>query len=154
MIRAIPVEGTCAVCGKTMTIRTRKQIYCGEACNKVAWKRRHREWLLDDSKLYQDRVKFGGNYIPALARDHGKCVKCGAEAFTVHHLDNRGDKCKLPLPKNHSLENLVSLCDACHRKEHTINWAFDGEALIIQCEAFRALLGTATVRVLRKEVLI
>jgi hypothetical protein len=35
-----------------------------------------------------------------------------------------------------------------------INWAYDGEALVIQCEAFHPLLGTATVSVLRREVLI
>lgn len=148
----LPEQVDCPVCGKRFP-SSGKQYYCSVACNKKSWKLRNRNRHLADTRLVQDRSKFDGHYIPALARDHGKCIKCGAEAFTVHHLDNRGDKCKI-LPVNHSLANLVSLCDSCHRREHTINWAYDGEALIIQCEAFRPLLGTATVRVLRREALI
>lgn len=149
---SLPQQLDCPVCGERF-LASKKQLYCSVACNKKSWKLRNRNRYLGDSRLVQDRFKFDGNYIPALARDHGKCTKCGVEASTVHHLDNRGDKGKV-LPVNHALENLISLCDPCHRKEHTINWAFDGDALIVQCEAFRPLLGTATVRVLRREVLI
>jgi hypothetical protein len=53
-----------------------------------------------------------------LKRDGYKCIKCGATEDTatlvVHHLDKTGQSKK----PNNKLENLVTLCKACHIKEH------------------------------------
>ena len=147
----------CPVCDKRFVQggqpKVEKQkLYCSDRCNKKAWKLRHRERNLREVLTHEMLFKCDGNYLPAMNRDNGKC-RCGAPAALVHHIDNRGDKCTV-ISKNHALENLVSLCSKCHRKEHCLDWAFDGEALIIKCEAFRALLGVDTVRLSKKEVLI
>lgn len=47
-----------------------------------------------------------------LERDSEKCVRCGAKAWEVHH--------KLAISRGGSpfdVNNLESLCTACHRKE-------------------------------------
>lgn len=36
----------------------------------------------------------------------------------------------------------------------SLDWAFDGDALVIKCRAFKHLLGVDTICVSRKEVLI
>ena len=65
----------------------------------------------------------------ALLRDHGLCQRCLREgrreifangrtfpvlATMVHHIKHLEDHPELAL----NLDNLVSLCDACHEKEH------------------------------------
>lgn len=61
----------------------------------------------------------------ALMRDHGMCVDCMKEfgagygkkpsrATTVHHIIPYKERPDLAL----CLDNLVSLCDACHNKRH------------------------------------
>jgi len=48
--------------------------------------------------------------IEALKKAGGKCEACGNEAQVVHHIDESKD--------NHSLYNLVALCDKCHWAIH------------------------------------
>lgn len=60
----------------------------------------------------------------ALRRDHGMCVRCmerfmnGGEkprlAVIVHHKKSRKEYPELEL----DLDNLESLCDICHNREH------------------------------------
>lgn len=65
----------------------------------------------------------------ALRRDHGLCQRCLKEgrrtvdakgrsypvlATMVHHIRHLEDRPDLAL----NLDNLVSLCDACHEREH------------------------------------
>ena len=148
----------CPICNRAFAqgaqpLVKRQNTYCSPTCIKKAYKIRHRAKVLKAAKAYTNERKFEGNWRRAIARDEEKCVLCGAPFETVHHLDNRGDKCTI-VEKNHTLSNLMTLCWPCHRNEHILDWAFDGEALIIKCKAFERLLGRDTIRVSRKEVLI
>lgn len=144
---------TCPVCAKRFPQGgMRNRLYCTDRCNKKAWKIRHRERYLAASLALGNKKKLGGNYLRALERDEGKCRQCGTPSVLVHHLDNRGEKCTI-ISQNHALENLVTLCPPCHRALHRLDWAFDGEALVISSEAFKAFLGTATIRVPAKVVM-
>lgn len=54
-----------------------------------------------------------------LRRDHYECQKCKdkgkvTKATCVHHIKHLKDYPELAL----TLENLISLCDACHNEEH------------------------------------
>lgn len=55
--------------------------------------------------------------IKALERDNYKCTECGSDKYViVHHKD---ESRKLGHEKmNNSLENLLTLCKACHADAH------------------------------------
>jgi 5-methylcytosine-specific restriction endonuclease McrA len=48
----------------------------------------------------------------ALARDHGRCRDCGIEATEVHHVAYP------KVPGGEDLDDLLSLCHACHQRRH------------------------------------
>ena len=50
----------------------------------------------------------------ALRRDNYLCVVCGKPADEVHHIKHYSDSPELGLTDS----NLVSLCHACHNKQH------------------------------------
>jgi 5-methylcytosine-specific restriction endonuclease McrA len=51
-------------------------------------------------------------------RDNFKCCNCGSDKkIGIHHKDNSGDQ-KHCSKSNNSLENLITLCQSCHSKEH------------------------------------
>ena len=78
----------------------------------------------------------------AIERDGGKCRLCGTEGKHVHHLFHRTDA----EMHDHSLENLVTLCNPCHTKVHDIKLGrIDGE-IVISGPVFE-LLGVTSVRV-------
>ncbi len=63
------------------------------------------------------------NYLSArsdaLLRDNYKCRLCGSHhRLHVHHV---GD------PDDHALDNLMTLCASCHRKQHPLPRARDGK---------------------------
>lgn len=68
-----------------------------------------------------DYLRFCGNKIKALTRDGFKCVKCSMTneehlakykcSLSVDHIDGNGRYSKV---KNHSLDNLQTLCMSCH----------------------------------------
>lgn len=48
-------------------------------------------------------------------RDHYQCRVCGdTDALTVHHITPRGEG------GTDDLDNLITLCDACHQRVHRI----------------------------------
>lgn len=54
----------------------------------------------------------------ALIRDCFECQACGSDKrLAVHHKDGSGDNWKQKT-SNNQLENLVTLCNSCHLKEH------------------------------------
>lgn len=70
-------------------------------------------------RRYREKTHFGGNWKRALDRDGRTCQRCGAqpERVDVHHIDGRGSALP-PEQQNNELENLVTLCVACHAKVH------------------------------------
>ena len=48
-----------------------------------------------------------------LSRDGWKCTKCGSRKnLDIHHVTPKSEGGK------HRMENLITLCKACHNKEH------------------------------------
>ena len=57
------------------------------------------------------KLRFGGNRQLVIDRDEGRCQDCGTDSnIVVHHVD--GDR------KNNRMENLLTLCTACHGRLH------------------------------------
>ncbi len=50
--------------------------------------------------------------LAALERDDNCCIDCGAYSQEVHHIVGRGHRGAW------CIENLVTLCTACHREAH------------------------------------
>jgi 5-methylcytosine-specific restriction endonuclease McrA len=68
------------------------------------------EW--SSYKEYLDSDVWRNIRCEALARDHGRCRDCGVEASEVHHI---------AYPEvlgREDLDDLVSLCHACHERRH------------------------------------
>jgi hypothetical protein len=131
----------CKVCGEMFIpnkLKIEIQVYCGKVCQqkdmhilrtqkpgyhdqRAAYKRKwwkvNTEEKREKNNFYSYRNRYDGNYIPALERDNYACTVCGEtnrSLLHVHHKDHSG-KTKNP---NHSLDNLVTLCNSCHMKHH------------------------------------
>ncbi len=60
---------------------------------------------------YPDHYTMKRNRLLKLKQVNGKCEKCDEKAILIHHKD--GSK------NNHSLDNLIPLCQKCHGVIHT-----------------------------------
>ena len=61
---------------------------------------------------YDASKRFGGNRGKVIERDGARCRVCRwPERLVVHHIDGNGDESSHP---NHSLDNLITLCQFCH----------------------------------------
>lgn len=131
----------CKVCNEMFIPYVGKidiQVYCGQVCQqkdmhkmrteKPGYHEQRREYAVEYRKVnhsekrmkamdHSYKVRYGGNYIPALERDNYTCCVCGEterDKLHVHHKDHSG-KTKNP---NHNLDNLETLCHSCHMKHH------------------------------------
>lgn len=67
-------------------------------------------------KVKRELKWFDNNRETVLKRDNYKCNCCGSDQnLVVHHIDGNGRGSKNP---NNNLENLKTLCRACHSREH------------------------------------
>ena len=58
-----------------------------------------------------------------MARDGNECRKCGSTGkLSVHHIDHSGSHKVKTFEANNDIENLVVLCDKCHRDIHTLTY--------------------------------
>lgn len=121
--------------------------YCSSQCrSKAAYKRnvpRQNERMWD----YRKRNKWGGNWWAALERDKFTCQVCGIQSYpsqwrgksrklVVHHLDGSGEK----ETKNHGLDNLMTVCDPCHRLFHGgIHLRFENGRFVVSGNIFQKL---------------
>jgi hypothetical protein len=65
-----------------------------------------------------DAERFGGNRELVLERDGHCCVFCGSsDKLQVHHIDGKGRNLP-PDKQNNDLNNLITLCAACHINVH------------------------------------
>jgi hypothetical protein len=86
----------CLVCGTVFNTFAPHAKFCSKTCSD--------QW---------NSGYFGGNglRVRALERDKHTCQKCGStEKLEVHHIDEN--------PDNNVIENLVTLCQICHRSHH------------------------------------
>jgi 5-methylcytosine-specific restriction endonuclease McrA len=118
-------KGLCSTCYRAQyselnrdKVRTMKQAsYLRKGGKTYSKQRREDKW-------------FSGKRETVLNRDGYKCVKCGeTQQLVVHHIDGNGRGSRNP---NNSLDNLQTLCRACHAIEHfTLDkWSKDYEKCI------------------------
>ena len=122
----------CLVCNLEFTphIRNPYQVYCSKKCGTFAsnkravdsgrksvngklYRERHPERKKQQDKDYLNNYRYGGNQYKVLERDSYKCQTCGSSKRTslvVHHIDE--------VIENTTMENLITLCRACHAKHH------------------------------------
>lgn len=138
-------QRNCQNCGKDYAPTDQRQVYCSVECREIASTSRKRE--------YQRRLPMGvkskrnslsrlnGNWHKAMERDNRECQICGTrERVLVHHLNGRGEKKKGIRVKDDSrLENLVVLCEQCHKDIHGILLIRKGDGWIIQGHIFKKL---------------
>ncbi|UQZ76194.1 HNH endonuclease [Niallia circulans] len=118
----------CKMCDKSFWMRTKKIAgkYCSKKCHNLALSKFPQENNL--GKIQTGRKKYyGANWLNqrklARKRDNYCCLKCGiseiqyGQELSVHHIT--------PFvyfetyEEANRLENLMSLCEPCHRKEHS-----------------------------------
>jgi len=94
-------QGLCYACGKptqdgkTYCIHCQGFNYHGDPCKKSGSKRGE-----------------------AFVRDSGTCKICGStKKVSVHHIDGKGYGDDVP---NHSIDNLITVCENCHRSIHDL----------------------------------
>ena len=104
----------CPTCAVTAICKT-----CGNEFEKTNYQ--HRHYCSEScSNRYKAELYFGGNYLTVLERDGFKCRKCGShQSHHVHHIDLSGRFKKTNRELcNNNLDNLITLCNACHQSLH------------------------------------
>lgn len=135
------ITRNCVWCKKQFDVNKYhpEQKCCSSLCNTKWYQSTHkekvREWKTKERKkykkryakvnaLYKDKIRFSGNQLRALSRDNYTCQNCGyklvenptkAEELVVHHVDRSGQTSK----PNNRIDNLQTLCRACHIRIHT-----------------------------------
>jgi len=88
---------------RSWTDKQRKQLSRSITGNK------NPRWNNGNSE-YPNHVLLKQRRLDVLCKAKGKCKVCKEMAYVVHHID--GEKA------NHTMENLVALCNPCHRAVH------------------------------------
>lgn len=111
-------------------VRNPKQICCSKDCSikyqrkrtiesgrkkeqRTRYRDKYREQLNKTDLEYHNQKAFGGLKYEVMQRDNYKCAFCSCDEIhrlIIHHKDE--DK------QNNVMENLVTLCRACHAREH------------------------------------
>ena len=116
------------------------QLYCSKKCQWTESGRRQRllyperikvekqrdrqkhieQYRIRDTR-YKNEIRFDGNQRKAMERDGFLCQDCSkgypVVTLVVHHLDGNGMS-KPESERNHSIENLQTLCRGCHTRKH------------------------------------
>ena len=104
----------CTQCG-TSVYRRKSHLaltvlpFCGSSCYGK-WQKSHQKETRTDLAEWRRQRPL------ALERDCHQCQDCGEDQkrLVVHHIQERAPR----QPDNHALDNLVTLCDSCHRRRH------------------------------------
>lgn len=134
----------CCVSCKTTKKKHMAKGFCN-SCYQAIYRKENKEriaksknnWYLkfvkgtNKQKIAREQRNYDGFREPTLIRDNFKCVFCSSTGFlVVHHKDKNGRGSKSP---NNNLDNLITLCRACHINEHRKeilkrkNLKFDGK---------------------------
>jgi hypothetical protein len=107
-------EVPCTQCGTPVYRRKSHQAltrlpFCGFECYGL-WQQTHHRETRTDVREWRKQAQL------ARDRDGNRCVDCGQtkKRLVVHHIVER----EPGKPDNHALDNLVTLCDGCHRRRH------------------------------------
>lgn len=126
--------------------------YCSKSCKqRFGYKKNHKA-ISERYKAWIKRNRYDGNWELALKRDSYACQLCKKQLYpsqwtkakflVMHHLDGSGETDN----KNHALDNLLTLCDSCHREFHTkINLVFVNGEYFVRGKIF-GLLGLQSVK--------
>ena len=104
----------CEICGKEFIPYQNHKLQptCGSIQCKYEYRKKY-----DTSIQKRVRIKnrYDGNRNKAWERDDYTCQLCGSkESLVAHHIDGSGTTST----PNHSLDNLVTLCNQCHTSLH------------------------------------
>lgn len=143
----------CPICGKLYTPNHWGQTYCSDVCSNEAHKIQQRENLREKPMEFrvtkQKKSRMKGNWLKAMERDDCICQICGGkEKPNVHHLDGKGEKQNGKRQEsNISLENLIVLCDRCHKDIHGIFLIKHGDGWVVQGKIFKKLGLSGTIKI-------
>lgn len=126
-------ERSCVICEKTFLYKKKDQQHCSQKCYNVTKSLRmlgEKNWAYKDGESYLRRGYRGGDWetirMEIYKRDNFTCKKCGVKCesrrdfvnsnniIQCHHIENYNGV-------NNNNENLITLCLACHLKEHNGN---------------------------------
>lgn len=97
---------------------------------------------LADSRWLQKKTEI-------LVRDNYTCQKCGAQShLNVHHLSYEKGKLAWEYPN----EQLITLCEQCHAKEHRTTRPYVGEVYIYHHSDYTNYMVCYSVNNAKKEV--
>jgi 5-methylcytosine-specific restriction endonuclease McrA len=148
-------ERECPHCGKRFVPMQKRGVgrtYCSRSCKQRALYKRNHKSIIARQRTWFRKNKLNGNWERALKRDSYTCRVCGKKIYPsqwtksafliVHHKDGSGETEN----KHHDLDNLVTLCAACHREFHTkINLVQINGEYFVRGKIF-LLLGLQSVR--------
>lgn len=141
---------TCPQCGEIFTLSQKRGVgrtFCTEKCRRKA---QYARYTKRSEKSFKDKKahKLGGNWWLALRRDKFTCQVCGKQIYpsqwrkrgsaklVVHHLDGTGER----EGTNNALDNLMTVCEPCHRKFHAkVNVVYRGGEFKIDGSIFEEL---------------
>jgi hypothetical protein len=103
----------CAGCDTMISVSWQANV--DTLCPICRERTRKKSWHLNSLRRYNEA--FDGNKTGALERDGYKCRLCGGtKKLIIHHIDGRSyHNCDNP---NNDLDNLTTLCGACHTIYH------------------------------------
>ena len=104
--------------------------------NQKRIKQQKEQWYYKKDRTLEQKTKREERYFDnkrsfVLQRDNFQCLICKSiKQLIVHHIDMIGRNSRNP---NNDLDNLQTLCKACHAKIHSVNlnWARHWKACII-----------------------
>lgn len=90
------IRTLCRYCESRFSTTRTDKAYCSDACRE---------------KDSMNRRRYGGLHFQVLKRDNFQCANCReTEQLHVHHKDED--------VTHNTLENLVTLCQSCHKRIH------------------------------------
>jgi len=100
----VSIEKICKQCSNLFIAHNKKQVFCSNDCSQYF------------NKIKRPTYKDWWNLVEfCLERDNFKCVHCGNDVnLVIHHivfLINNG---------TNDISNLITLCEKCHGKAHSI----------------------------------
>jgi 5-methylcytosine-specific restriction endonuclease McrA len=98
---------TCSLCQKNQVTKYPKLGWCCSC------------YVMEYRKARPGYTQYGPNGHAAMLRDNFKCCNCGkssaAAKLELHHIDGKGSTLRRR-ERNNAIENLITLCSACHYK--------------------------------------